>query len=291
MKDKYNIGIFGGDLRQVYMAKIFLKEGHNLITYNLYEKVKDKNCIQAQTLNELFTLSNLVIGPIPMSRDNVDILSSNNISDMTIAHVAYLLNKEHILFAGNIPSPITDICENKKIPYFDLMKNERITILNAIPTAEGAIMEAIKNSNTNLHKSSCLILGYGRCGKVLARKLQALDANVTVAARSRDTLAYANAFGYYTIPLNNIEVILSSFDYIFNTIPALVLDEKCLDLVNNDVLIIDIASDPGGVDYDYAKKLGLNARLCLGLPGKVAAKSSASLLVSEILMFMKEVIK
>lgn len=291
MKNKYNIGIFGGDLRQVYMTKELLKGGHNLITYNLHEKVKDKNCIQAQNLNDLFKLSNLVIGPIPMSRDDISIFSSKSLSDMTIAHVAYLLNKEHILFAGNIPSPITDICENKNIPFYDLMKNEKLTILNAIATAEGTLMEAIRNSNKNLHRSSCLILGYGRCGKVLARKLKALDANVTVTARSRDTLAYANAFGNYTIPLNNIEVILSSFDFIFNTIPALVLDKKCLDLVNNDVLIIDIASAPGGVDYDYAKKLGLNARLCLGLPGKVAAESSASLLVSEILMLMKEVIK
>lgn len=290
MKKRFDIGIFGGDLRQVYMAKEFLEGQHNVITYSLEENVQDKNCFQAHTLSDLFDRSNLIIGPIPMSRDNISVFSSIELSDMSIAHVAYLLNKRHILFAGNIPLPIVDLCKNKQIPFFDLMKDEKITILNAVATAEGTLMEAIRHSKKNLQGSNCLVLGYGRCGKVLASKLKALDANVTIAARSQESLAYAKAFGHYTIPLNNIEVILSSYDFIFNTIPRLILDKNCLDLVMKDVSIIDIASAPGGVDYDYAKKSGLNARLCLGLPGKVAPKSSSSLLVSEILMFMKEVI-
>jgi dipicolinate synthase subunit A len=54
------------------------------------------------------------------------------------------------------------------------MKDEKIVILNAIATAEGTIMEAIRSSDQNLHGSNCIELGYGRCAKVLAQKLKAL---------------------------------------------------------------------------------------------------------------------
>ena len=60
------------------------------------------------------------------------------------------------------------------------MKMDDVAIYNAIATAEGAIMEAIKMQPINLHKSRCLVLGYGRCAKVLAAKLKGMDAQVTV---------------------------------------------------------------------------------------------------------------
>jgi dipicolinate synthase subunit A len=50
-----------------------------------------------------------------------------------------------------------------------------------------------------------------------------------------------------------------------------------------DVVIIDIASAPGGVDYPTAKELHVNCKLCLGLPGKFAPKSSAAFLVNHVL--------
>jgi dipicolinate synthase subunit A len=168
------------------------------------------------------------------------------------------------------------------------MSNEKITILNAIATAEGTIMEAILNSDRNLHRSKCLVLGYGRCAKVLAQKLKALDANVTVAARSKEALAYANSFGLNIIALSDLDKILPDCDYIFNTIPALILTKEKLNLIKQDSTIIDIASYPGGVDFDYAKKLNLTAKLCPALPGKVASKSSADILATEIIGYLKE---
>ena len=138
------------------------------------------------------------------------------------------------------------------------MENEKITIFNTIATAEGALMEAIRNSNINLHGSNCLVIGYGRCGKILASKLKALDTRITITARSQEALSYANAYGNNTIPISDMKDKLSSYDYIFNTVPSLILDKKCLDLVKKEVLIIDISSAPGGVDYDYANKLGIS---------------------------------
>jgi len=288
MFSHFDIGIFGGDLRQVYMASSFLAKGYHVATYSIAAAVLHDNCSPQTTLSELFDKCKILIGPIPMSRDSISITSNNTPSDLTIAHVAYLLTKDHILFGGAIPIPITELCTSRNIPCYDLMTDEKITVLNAIATAEGTIMEAIAGSDRNLHGSNCLVLGYGRCAKVLARKLKAMDAIVTVAARSMEALAQAEAAGLQTVHLPNIKCILPSYQFIFNTIPSLVLDQDCLELVDTNVTIIDISSAPGGVDFAYAKKQKLNAKLCLGLPGKVAPRTSADILVTEINALIKE---
>ncbi|HWT27567.1 MAG TPA: dipicolinate synthase subunit DpsA [Mobilitalea sp.] len=288
MSLQINIGIFGGDLRQVYMAASLLEKGYRVFIYHLADTVSHENCSLVYTLNELFEKCNILIGPVPMSRDQINITAKNAPKDLTIAHVAYLIKEHQILIGGNIPSPITDICNSRHIQYYDLMKNEKVTILNAIATAEGTIMEAIASSDRNLHGSNCLVLGYGRCAKVLAAKLQGMNARVTVAARSEEALAYANAAGCQVIRLDHMKCILPSFQFIFNTIPVLILDKDCLELVDKHVTIIDISSAPGGIDFDYAKQLKLNAKLCLGLPGKVAPRSSSDILVTEINALLKE---
>jgi dipicolinate synthase subunit A len=228
----------------------------------------------------------VLIGPIPLTKDLVTV--SDGIASDTGKTITHLLDKEHLLIGGVIPSDIVSLCNKKGVFCYDLMKSDKIAIMNAIATAEGTIMEAIKNSDNNLHHSNCLVLGYGRCGKVLAAKLKGLDTYTTIAARSEDALAYAHAAGFSTVKLHDIKTIISTYQYIFNTIPSLVLDQECLKLVSRDALIIDIASAPGGVDYEYALNHGINAKLCLGLPGKVAPRTSADILVTEIEALIKE---
>lgn len=288
MSHLFRIGIFGGDKRQVYLAQSLIDKGYSVITYCTEVTVTDDRGKVAYTLNELFEQCNVLIGPIPMSRDQISIFTNKNALDLTIAHVAYLLNTSHILIGGNIPAPIKDLCKAKSIPYYDLMLDNKIAVLNAIATAEGTIMEAIGASDCNLHQSNCLVLGFGRCANVLAAKLKGMDARVTIAARSDEALAYATAAGYQTTHLNHMKPILPNYDFIFNTIPSKILNADDLALVNSSVTIIDISSAPGGIDFDYARKKNINAKLCLGLPGKVAPKTSAEILSSEIQSYLKE---
>lgn len=287
MSPQLNLGIFGGDLRQVYLAEAFLKKGYRVFTYRTAEPIEHENCIELHTLKDLFDQCNVVIGPIPLTKDLVSVASSST-PDLNTTSLSNLLTKDHILIGGIIPDQVVDVCTSKGIPFYDYMKDEKLTILNAIATAEGTIMEAIKSSDRNLHGSTCLILGYGRCAKILAGKLKALDAKVIIAARSEDALAYAEAAGYQAVPLKNMKKFIPSCHFIFNTIPALVLDKSCLAHADPKVTIIDIASAPGGVDFEYALKHNLNAKLCLGLPGKVSPRSSAEILLTGIDAFMKE---
>lgn len=282
-----NIGIFGGDKRQVYIAKSLIKQGFHIYTYKIAEPIQNENCTKLYSLHDMFTHCSVLIGPIPLIKKVASATSTCD-KEISITNLTKLLKKDHVLIGGAIPLPLVKFCKDNNISCHDLMKNEKIAILNAIATAEGTIMKAIQTSEINIHGSNSLVLGYGRCAKVLAKKLKGLDAEVTVSARSSEALAYAEAAGLHTIYLSEMKDYLPNYDFIFNTIPSLILDMNCLKQIKQDVVIIDIASSPGGVDFDYAVQNNINAELCPGLPGKVAPKISADILVNEITKLLKE---
>lgn len=280
MSNKPAIGFFGGDQRQVSMAQTFLQMEYSILSYKMAASNSHENYKELHSLKELCQACQYLIGPIPLTN-----------SEFSVLDLANSLTNKNILIGGVIPSDLADSCNQKGILYYDLMKNEKVAILNSIATAEGTIMEAIRNSDINLHGSNCLVLGYGRCGKVLSQKLKGMNASVTVGARSEEMLAFAEASGHQTIHLSDINVVLPNYDFIFNTIPAMVLDQKKLELVKQNVTIIDIASSPGGIDYKFALQENMKAKLFPGLPGKVSPKTSADILVNEIITLMKEGIR
>lgn len=276
----YDIVLFGGDIRQVYMALYFRNLGYSVITYGLSHPMIQDICKQASSFKEALQSGNVIIGPIPLSKDNCTIPALTSSSDLNLDTLTEYLRADQIFFAGMISDRILSYCKQKRIVYYDFMKEDSVAIANAIATAEGAIMEAISKSSGNLHKSKALLLGFGRCAKVLAHKLYALDVCVTICARKDADLAYADAYGYQCCQFHDLPCRLSSYDYIFNSIPYMVLPKELLCIIPKNTTIIDIASLPGGLDYAAAKKLGLNATLSLGIPGKVAPKASAEILAN-----------
>ena len=112
--------------------------------------------------------------------------------------------KCHKIFGGIIPEAFHQECSERGIACYDFMKEESIAVFNAIATAEGAILEALLHKQTNIHQSKTLVLGYGRCGKVLCGKLKGLSAHVTVCANNSLELALAEAFGLDVLPLKKV---------------------------------------------------------------------------------------
>ena len=165
------------------------------------------------------------------------------------------------------------------------MQNEPLTIANAISTAEGALQIAMEETDITIHNSKILILGFGRIGKILAKDLSVLGAEVTCEARKEEDIAWIKAYGYELLTLNELNKncdVLDKFDIIFNTIPHLILDEEKLKKVNKNALIIDLASKPGGVDFEMCGKLKIKNKWALALPGKVAPVTSAKHIKEEI---------
>ena len=124
-------------------------------------------------------------------------------------------------------------------------------------------------------------------GKVLANKLAKFGLDIYCEARKENDLAWIRAYGYKDIKLEDMKNHLCKMNIIFNTIPTKILDKSTLILLNKNTVIIDLASAPGGVDYEVANKLGIKAILASALPGKVAPLTTAEYLQE----FVKKVIK
>ena len=71
---------------------------------------------------------------------------------------------------------------------------------------------------------------------------------------------------------------MENYDYIFNTIPYIILDESKLIKIKKECLIIDLASKPYGVDMSVAARIGIKVIIAPGLPGKVAPLTTAKYL-------------
>lgn len=274
--------VIGGDLRQVHLANYLFKKGHTVIVYGIHHPQLLKGCIQAVNVQQLIVPDTHVVLPLPVTKDGTSLFIQSDESFL-IEQLKELLTMSNPIYCGVMPKELAAFCEYRHIPYYDLMADSAVAIRNGIATAEGAIAHAIFESTSTLHKSNTLVIGYGRCGKVLAHKLAGLGAYVSIAARKQCDMALAESYGYRAISTSRLKRNINRFTFIFNTVPAPVLTSDLLSKVSTDAVIIDIASVPGGTDFNYAKKHNICAKLCLGIPGKTAPKASGEILAEAIL--------
>ncbi len=233
-------------------------------------------------MEEAIKNNNVILCPIPFTRDKINLFSDNNTNDLGIGNLLNLLTPDHTLFGGSIPGYAKEYARENGIACFDYMDMEDITVKNTIATAEGAIAEAIRLSPGCLHKSKCLVTGFGRCAKTLALKLKGLDVEVTIAGRKETQLVQAASMGFHARALCDLSPVIGDYEFIFNTIPALIIEKELIQSMNPDVTIVDIASAPGGVDFDFCRQQNIRAKLCPGLPGIYAPQSSAEILFEAI---------
>lgn len=286
--------VIGGDLRIIKLAKMLAEDGNIVYTFGLEEaeELKNKeNIIFCEKLTKAISENvEVVIGPIPFSSNGTTINSPFSKKEISIRELMHCLNAK-ILIAGSITPDIYDMANDEYIEIIDIMKREELAVLNTISTAEGAIEIAIANTSKILHGSTILILGFGRTGKVLARKMSGLSAKVTCAARKDEDLAWIKAYGHRATNINFLGENLSEFDIIINTVPRLILTEERMKYVKNDCLLIDLASNPGGIDKKSAKDRKLKLIWALALPGKVAPITTAEFLKETVYNVLKEIYK
>ncbi len=279
---KFDFAIVGGDKRTAHMATLLAKRGYNVIRFGTAENPIDNKIYTASTFQEAITNAPVIVCGIPFQKDGY-LYFEKQLSPIPLTELQRMLRKHHTVFGGVIPEDFRTVCESRTISCFDFLQAEPLTIMNAVATAEGAILEALLHKDTQLHLSKTLVLGYGRCAKVLADKLKGLSAQVTVCSEQAQELAYASSLGFRTLPLLELPKKINHFEYIFNTIPTMVLTRPCLEKMRQDSLIIDIASNRVGVDYEAADSLQRTALFCPGLPGKYACLSCAKQLVEFVL--------
>lgn len=198
------------------------------------------------------------------------------------------LSQKCTVYTGMAKPYLRDLCKNHNITLVELLARDDVAIYNSIPTAEGALMMAIQNTNITLHGSNIIVLGLGRVGHTLSRTLQALGARVRVGVRRPEHFARAfemNLTPFYT---HKLASQVRDVDIVFNTVPSLIVSAEVIKQMPGHTLIIDLASKPGGTDFRYAEKRGIKALLAPSLPGIVAPKSAGKILAVTLSQLIHE---
>ncbi len=277
-----SFAVIGGDMRQVYLANLLAAHGCNVYTYGLCEKCPIPSGtganlpLSCSSLQEALGKGKHLILPTPMLKNGA-LWGDGDFENVDITALLADRTPSSFLFAGCIPDSLWQKAKAFSISCIDFMKDDDTACRNTIATTEGIIAEAIIRSPRNLTESTCLVLGYGKCGSTLVSCLKPFTHSLFVYDNNKAALARA---GVHTRILTHAELAaqVTRTDFIFNTIPDKVLDAALLSKIKQDTLILDLASSPGGVDYTAAASLGVRAVLLPSLPGKYAPLSSAEIL-------------
>lgn len=286
------VSIIGGDLRIVNLIELLAKDDFLVYTYGLEnseELIESENVIKCKNIDELVNSSEIIIGPVPMTNDAENLSAPFSEEKISINELLQkMAGKSKTFLAGQLSEKIINSCQENNINYIDLLKREELVVLNTIATAEGAIQITMENTQKTIHGSNILIMGFGRVGKVLAKMLDGIGAKVSCEARKNSDIAWIKAYGYNPIHLSELESELGNYDIIINTIPFQILDENRLKYIKKDCTIVDLSSNPGGVDRRAARSLGIKLIWALSLPGKVAPMTSAEFIKETLYHILKE---
>ncbi len=121
-----------------------------------------------------------------------------------------------------------------------------------------------------------------------ARLLDNMGAQVYGAARRSAVRARTEEMGIKPLDFKQLQDYIGQMDFIFNSVPALVLDRRLLEKVQTEAIILDLASAPGGIDFKAAEELSLCAELAGSLPGEVAPKTAGKVICRAILEVLEE---
>lgn len=273
----------GGDARQVYLARSIARDGYSVFMSCL-EKAEEEELPQCGP-EDLVQRCGIILLPLPVTRDGKRL--NTPLSDREI-----LLNDSFAsLFAGRRVYgglmerllSTSELWESSQT--FDYYTREELVLGNAFLTAEGAIGMAISQYEGALNGSHCLVTGFGRIGKALCLALRGLGVRVDCCARKAADLTAIRGLGCEALSYRQLT---KPYDIIFNTVPARVLSALPLSHQSRETLIIELASPPGGIDMEVARRLGLRVVDGQSLPGKVSPKTSGELIKEAVYNMMEE---
>lgn len=279
-----NIWVAGGDPRQAALAALLADDGHSVHTYAL-ERGEGMGCEPSM---EGADRADCVVLPLPAAGPDGKLNAPLAAEEHRLEEVLDALRPGQLVCAGMAGAELKRMASDRALLLRDYFAREELAVLNAIPTAEGAIQIAMEELPITLHDARALVIGFGRLGRALAPRLRSLGAHVWVSARRHEQRAAAQGMGLGSEGVDRLSDWLCSYDLVFNTVPAPVLGVEELAALKERALVIDLASRPGGVDMDAAAALGVRVIWALSLPGKVAPVTSGRYIKDTVYHIMEE---
>ena len=291
---KNRIAVIGGDARMIAAAE-YLGGSHEIVLCGFDGReggsgVVDQLCCSggverpgsldgfetALTPDEALRGCRAALLALPaLSGENI----STPFSDKTISRkglIEALLRQDVRLLFGGMLGSFANECRDAGIEAVDYFELGELVTANALLTAEGAVFTAMEELKVAIHGARALVVGNGRIGSLLASRLDALRADVMIAARNAIDFARIKAAGLKCADSRKLRELFGkeNFDVVFNTVPAMIFDRKTLEAMDSGSLLIDLASKPGGVDIAAAGTLGRRVVWALSIPGRYAPVSA-----------------
>ena len=269
------ITVIGGDRRQTYLAQQLLCSGFDVAICGVPE-LSDTHA----NLHDALCDASAAALPMPaLEKDSLHIRAAQPFS---LHSVLDAMRPGAYLFGGVLSPASALLAQYPSIRVMDYTASGALAAGNAVPTAEGAIQLAMEQLPITLSQSRCLVIGFGRIGKVLADRLRGLHAAVTVTARRTDDRAMIEAMGFAADRTGLYLRGLGQYDCVFNTVPAPVLKPEHLAAMQPNCLILDLATG-GGLDASYTVPVQPRYQLASALPGRCSPAAAADVLRRYIL--------
>ena len=279
--------IIGGDERSACLARQLLAQGHRVHSYALEKARLPGEIPKDDSLRAAVYGADCVVLPVPAERSGL-LHAPLSEKSRRLTEILEALWPGQPVFGGGFGEESLRAARLAELRLTDLLRRADFTVGNAALTAEGALGLLIRESDRALWGGRVLICGWGRIGRLLSLDLDALGAEVTVAARDPRDRAMARALGLKALDYAELEDGIGDFDFIVNTVPARVLSTAMLCGVAPEALLLELASAPGGFDRSLAANLGLRVIHAPGLPGKTAPWAAASVMLGSIQKAMEE---
>lgn len=278
------ITLLGGDQRQIYAAER-LAQHYEVRLWGLEKGDRVFSASIFSDWEEAIADANAVILPLPVSSDGVRVFMPMG-GSLTPLRLDVLLPHldGKLLLGGRMDTSLRQRADRAGVSWIDYFESELLQLRNAVPTAEGAIAIAMAELPVTLDGCEVGVIGYGRIGSILAEKLTALGAHVTVYARRIEQRVLAEMHHQRAMPLYEkdgsctLSRISKACRVIWNTVPSRILTRSVMEGMHRDCLLIDLASPPGGIELAAAAELGIRAVWGSALPGRCTPESAGWIL-------------
>jgi len=284
MQHKHII-VLSGDERNIQVMKQIATKGMHITAVGFSNDAIEHDYITKQDISAVnFSTADAILLPIAGVDNDGNIAVQD--SDKKLALTKELLEQTPencLVFSGGANQTLRKIVHSANRTLVPIFERDDVAIANSIPTAEATLQIAMEETKQTIHGANVTVIGFGRIGTTMAHLFHQVGANVTVAARKNTDIAKIKTLHYQAIHSAQMKDTLRHSDITINTVPALLLDKNALEAIAPNSLIIDVASNPGGTDFNIAEQLGIKTIHALALPGKVAPITAGNIIADVLI--------
>lgn len=252
------IAVVGGDEREQEIARLAAATGASVSVFGFpFPDEGIPGVTLASSPTDAMQDAHIALFPIPgMTMEGAIFATEKIIPDQKLLKN---LRPGAMIVLGKADEKLKSAAMELGITLHEYESDHELMLLRAPAIVEAAIRILIENTRITLHASPICVVGFGNIGSVLARTLVAMGAKVTVAARNPVQRAMAYTLGADSMHTDDLLVRARDFPIIVSTVTAPLIDERLIDSLKGDTLLVDLSAPPGSIDFSHAKKCGITA--------------------------------